>query len=146
MKVTGKITGFKELRAALAELPRATERSVVRKVLKRRAEPIADMARSLAPVDTGALRDSIAVTTKLSRRHRKALKEGKKDTNVHIGASSKAHLQEFGTREHAPQPFMRPAWDAHKGGLVDEIRADMWVEIQKAVNRKAKRDAKLAGV
>lgn len=140
MKVTAKITGFTELRATLAQLPRAVETGVVRRVLKRRAEPIADMARTLAPVDTGELKASIAVTTKLSRRHRRQRK--KSDTNVHIAAAPLAHLQEYGTRHHAPQPFMRPAWDAHKGNLVGDISVDMWAEIKKTVERRAKIAAK----
>ena len=66
--------------------------------------------------------------------------------NAKLVADGVYRLMEFGTRHQAPQPFMRPAWDAHKGRLVDDIGADMWVEIQKAVKRKAARDAKLAGV
>lgn len=142
MKVTGKVSGLAELRAALSGLPRATARGIVRRVLIRRATPMAATARALVPVDTGALQSSIAVTTKLSRRHRRRLRKAKSDTNVHVGASGKAHLQEFGTRHHAPQPFMRPAFDAHKGTLVDQIRADMWVEIKRVVlKRAAKRTA-----
>lgn len=144
MKVTAKLSGFKELQDTLAQLPRSTARGVVRRVLISRAKPIADTARALAPVDTGFLRASITVTTKLSKRHRSRIKDGKKDVNVHIATSRKAHLQEYGTRHNPPQPFMRPAWDAHKGSLTGDISKDMWAEIKKVLQRRAKRAAKLA--
>jgi HK97 gp10 family phage protein len=67
-----------------------------------------------------------------------------------------AHLMEFGTGERfhksgksvgaidPPRPYLRPAWDAHKGGLVDGIGEDLWAEIRKSAARKAKRLAKKA--
>lgn len=59
---------------------------------------VAETAKSLAPVDTGALRDSIAQTS-----------EG-----VVVGAPY-AVFVEYGTSESPAQPFVRPAIDeAHE--------------------------------
>ena len=68
MKV--RIEGLSELKAALRALPDATAKNVVRRVLSKRGEPIAERARQLVPVDKGELKASIAVSTKLTRRQR----------------------------------------------------------------------------
>lgn len=46
-----------------------------------------------------------------------------------------AHLQEFGTSNHAPHPFMRPAWDAEKDNALRIIRQELGNEIIAAARR-----------
>src|SRR5688572_2776800 len=117
--------------------------------------PVADTARALAPDDpeTGGydLRNSIAVSTKLSARQRKAkrraIKSGdaeKSFAEIYAGAGPlpQAHLQEFGTVNHPPQPFLRPAWDQHKGGVLETIKRDLGGMIIAAAKRVAARRAK----
>lgn len=142
-----KIEGLKEVQAALRELPDATAKNVMRRVLKKAGEPIANRARELAPEADGHLKKSIGVSTKLSksqrRKHRKADKD---DVEVFVGAGPhpQAVFQEFGTSEHPAQPFLRPAWDQGKRVALDGIKADMWTEIRKAAERLAKKAAKAA--
>jgi HK97 gp10 family phage protein len=143
MKVT--VTGLDEIMAALRELPNATAKNVMRRVLIKRAEPVAEDARRLVPVDEGHLKESIHVSTRLTRRqkarHRKVHRD---DVEVFVGPGNDpaAHLQEFGSSHHDAQPFMRPAWDANKRGVLDGVADDMWREIEKAVARQAKKAAK----
>lgn len=68
MAVTIKIEGLKELDAALGALPKATGKNVLRRVLKRAGEPIAEAARRKVPAEksTGNLKRSITVSTKLA--------------------------------------------------------------------------------
>ncbi len=56
-----------------------------------------------------------------------------------------AHLQEFGTVHHGPQPFMRPAWDEKKGEALEIIKRTLGDEIMKTAKRIAARAAKKAG-
>lgn len=147
MSVKVKITGLRQIERALADLPKATAKNVVRRVLKTRAQPIADRAAQLAPLDDGALRDSIAVSTKLSKAQRGKHKKrtpGTVEVFVGAGPHPQAHLQEFGTVHHPPQPFMRPAWDSGKEKVLEGIKGDLWAEIEKAVGRLAKKAAKAA--
>lgn len=152
MRVTVRVDGLREIDAALKELPKAAGKTAMRRVLKKRAEPIAEMMRSLAPDDpeTGGkdLRNSIGVSTRLSprqrRQHRKIDDRAGVEMFIGAGPLPQAHLQEFGTAHHAPQPFARPAWDAHKGALLKGIGADMWLEIQRATERLRRRAARLA--
>lgn len=70
--------------------------------LTKTASDIVETARALAPVDTGALRDSISasVTGALG------------DTAVEIGPTvSYGPEVEYGTSDTSPQPFMRPAFE-----------------------------------
>jgi HK97 gp10 family phage protein len=132
------------LKDALEELPKATGKNVMRRILKRRAQPIADDAEALAPVRTGQLKRSIIVGTRLSRRQRRAAKETKSYVEIYVGPGPlpQAHMDEFGTSQQKPQPFLRPAWDAHKGSLLNNLRDDLWAEIEKAAERLARKAAK----
>jgi HK97 gp10 family phage protein len=143
-----RIEGLSELKAALRELPDATAKNVIRRILKKRGEPIADHARRLAPVEHGELRDSIMVGTKLSRRQRSQhRKDGADDVEMFIGAGPhpQAHMQEFGTSKDPRQPFLRPAWDAGRYALFEGIKDDLWAEIEKAAARLARKAAKVGG-
>lgn len=146
MKTTVKLSGFKEMDAELARLKPATGKGAMRRALKTAAQPMADLAQSMAPVgDTHTLAPSISVSTKLSKRqaklHRKTVKNDKASVEMFVGAGplSSAHTQEFGTVNHPPQPFMRPAWDQDHMALLDRLKDALWAEITKAMKRAAKR-------
>jgi HK97 gp10 family phage protein len=143
-----RIDGLRELEAALKELPKATGKGVLRRVLKDRAEPIAADARSKVRVDQGTLRDSIGVSTKLSRRqrgqHKKIGSKAAVEMFVGAGALTQAITEEFGTVDMSPHSFMRPAWDSNKSAILDGIADDLWAELRKAAARRAKKAARLA--
>lgn len=146
-----KVEGLRELEQALRDLPQATGKAVLRRVLKQIAQPIADHAKRLAPRDTGALQASITVSSKLSRRqrsvHRKMFKDDRASVEMFVGAGAlpQATLREFGGDDHPAQPFMRPAWDANKSRALDTVKASLWDEIQKAAARLAKKAMRAAG-
>lgn len=145
-----RVSGLRELDAALGQLTKATAKGVLRRIGLKALQPFADDMRSQAPDDpkTGGndLRSSIGVGTKLSRRqarlNRKA--ESKSFVEVYAGAGPlpQAHLQEFGTVHHPPQPFARPAWEANKRGVLETIKSDLGAEIEKTAKRVAARKAK----
>ncbi len=142
MKMTVKVEGLREIAETLRRLPKAVSEEVQLAVLTKRAEPIAETARQLAPVDHGDLQGSITVSPELTKTQRaKHRKDGPDDVEVFIGpgAFPQAHLQEFGTVNHPPQPFMRPAWDQHKGELLEGLAEDLWQEIEKAVGARGAR-------
>lgn len=154
MKTTVQTEGFAELDKTLAEMPKATAKNVMRRTLRKVAQPMADTMKAKAPDDpeTGGndLRSSIGVGTQLSKRqrglHRKMFKDDKASVEVFVGAGPvpHAHLQEFGTINHGPQPYGRPAWDQHKGELIPAIGKEMWAEIEAAAKRQARKAARLA--
>lgn len=143
-RVKVHVEGLKELEQALKGLPKANAKAVLRRTMKEAGEPVAKTARSLAPEHIGYLRESIDVSTKLSRRQRKVhKKQSPVEMFIGPGPDPAAHLQEFGTGPgHHAQAFMRPAWDQHKNEVLDTIANRTWLEIEKTAARLAKKAAK----
>jgi HK97 gp10 family phage protein len=148
MAKTVRIDGLKETQDALRQLPDATARNVMRRVLKKNAEPFVTTAQAEAPVLTGNLRQRIRSGTGLSRRAKRAhRKVHRDDVELHIGPAPihpKAVAAEFGTFKERAQPYMRPAWDSNRMSVVENIGSDLWSEINKTAQRLARRSARAA--
>jgi len=145
-----RVEGLKELDEALGKLPRATGKNVLRRIAIRSLAPVLSAAKDFVPVDEGHLKDSLKITTRLSRRQRsinaREVAEGKASVQLYAGASAlpHAHLVEFGTVNMPPQPFLRPAWDANKEDVLQLIKDELGEEITKAAARVARKTARLA--
>jgi HK97 gp10 family phage protein len=138
-----KVEGLRELDKALMTMKQSTARGVVRRVLLKAAQPIADDMAQRAPRDTGYLGDHIDTGIRLSRRQSK-ISPKRSDVEVFAGASRviQATLQEFGTSDAPPHPFARPAWDAGKMQALDDVKTGLATEIEKTAARAAKRALK----
>lgn len=150
MALTVKIEGLRELDRALAELPKATGKNVLRRVLKTRSEPIASHMQDLVPYDEGVTFESIGhgPIGRLSKRqramHRKWGSSAAVEYFIGPGPTIGAITQEFGTDDNPAQPFARPAWDAGKMPMLNGIKEDLWTEIQKSAARLARKKARAA--
>lgn len=157
--VNVKLLGYQGLIRAFEELPKATGKNVLRRVLIKRGQPIAAHASAIAPDDPATPGKSIrfiagTVLTKRQRGlHRKAFKDDRASVEVFVGqdvppggkASDPAGVQqEFGNINHGPQPSLRPAWDAGKAAVFDGITDDIGREIAKAAKRLAAKSARAA--
>lgn len=149
------LSGFAELEKELDNLSKAAGKGALRRALMKAAKPTVEIAKSLAPVDSGKLRDSIIVGAKLDGRqakmHRRMFKDDRASIELFIGPSyllggggRHGHLLEFGTVKMAPQPFMRPAWDQDQKAMLARLKDDLWAEIQRAVVRAERKAARLA--
>lgn len=138
-----RVEGLKELDRALKELPRATAKNVVTRVMLKAAQPIADDMAARAPRDTEYLADHIDTGVRLSRRQRSVSRK-ESDVEVYAGATrvDQAIFQEFGTFDQPAQPFARPAWESGKHGALEDVKAGLAVEIDKAAKRLAKKAAR----
>lgn len=148
-----KIEGLKELDEALKDLSRVTAGNAVKRALARAAAPILATAKALVPVDTGKLRDSLVISAKLSKRQTRIQRRidakgrseggGKSTKTIYVGAGAlpHAHLQEFGTVRHGPQPFLRPAWEQNKMTALNGLKAALWIEISKSAERARRKNA-----
>lgn len=147
--ISFEVEGLREVEEALDELDKlSTRRSVGRRALVNAARPTAEIMRSLAPDDPLTagedLEESIGVGTRLSDRqrrlHRRSPDRTKVEAFVGAGPLPQAHLQEFGTVHHPPQPFARVAWDMDKMNVLRRIGEGMWAEIKNAVERVRRRN------
>ena len=155
MTVQMKLEGFKELDRELEKLSKAAGKGVLRRALKKAAEPMADIMRSSSPVETGALKGSIDVSVKLAPRqaglHRKMFRDSRAAVEMFVGPSYNlgaggrhGHLLEFGTYKMSPRPFARPAWDQDKQNVIERLKKDIWAEIEKATARAERKAARQA--
>lgn len=159
-KQTVKVEGLSDLQKALADLPKATSRNVVKRALIKAITPMEMQAESLAPVLTGELRRTISISTKLSRRQKamhqaefggkpvKTAEGFRSDPKTEVfmfmgpSGSAKSIVQEFGSRDQSPHPYMRPAWDSGAMNALQSIKDSLWAEIKKAADRLARKTAK----
>lgn len=147
MTVRMKVEGLKGVDRALEDLPAATAKNVARRVLKKAAQPLIRSAKSRAPVAHGDLKNSIGVSSRLTRSQRRFRNRKKDVVELYVGPSADpaSHLQEFGSSIHSAQPYMRPAWDTNKRGMLDIVEAEIWQEVAKAAKRAARKRARQQG-
>jgi HK97 gp10 family phage protein len=148
------VEGVEETLAALREFPRATGRATLRRALVKAANPVAVVARSLAPDDPSTpapdLKSSIDVATQLTRRHRGAQQN---EVEVYVGPTKQAGravlnyaaIQEFGSYKQTARPFMRPAWERMKGIVYKILAKELTIEFEKAARRVDKKYIKAFG-
>lgn len=153
---TFRVEGLRELDRALGELPKATARNTLQRALTKAAQPIAEAARAKAPVLTGETRQEIGIGTRLTKRqkalHRRMTRgAGKAFAEVFVGATGgpdgavpQSTQREFGTDGAPPHPYMRPAWDGNKMGVLNRIRTELASEIEKTAQRAARKAARRA--
>ncbi|MBO9437334.1 hypothetical protein J7354_01545 [Sulfitobacter sp. R18_2] len=152
MTVNLKVSGFRQIEKALAQLPRGTSKGVARRAMKKELKPVLDMAEAFWPGSGDAFRITSAI--KSSQRADSYAERGPSVTNMFVGSfEPQAHLLEFGTGPRYqksgkyvgsinPTPMLQPAWDANKHKMLEGLGARLWDEIEKTVARRAKRAAK----
>lgn len=144
---TVKVEGLRELEQALNDLPKATARNTLVRVLKKGAVKVEQAWQPLVPVLSGHYRHSIisGPKSKLTRsQKREAKRDGKFFAEYFVGTSDPAGMQlEFGNVNMAAQPSGRPAWNSTQTGVLADIGKDLKIEIEKSAARLARKAAKL---
>lgn len=162
-----KIEGFKELEKQLDNLSKAAGKGALRRSLYRAAQPLAELASSMAPERSGKLKRSIVVGAKLNGRqtqlHRRMFRDDRSSIELFVGPSyllgdsgRHGHLLEFGTAPFinkgkfagsqnpgiTAQPFMRPAWDQDQRAMLERLRTELWKRVSAAIVRAERRAAR----
>lgn len=145
MKATFDVSGFEDIEADLAAIPKAMSDTVIRRAMVAELQPIADAANGLWP---GSNDEAFGVSRNLKGRR---VPRGGPIT-MYVGSTSEAphaHLLEWGTepRYHksgkyvgavAPTPILTPSWDAQKEDLLMRIAARLREEFDAALQRRAR--------
>jgi HK97 gp10 family phage protein len=143
-KTTFRIEGLAALDDALSELPKATARNVLKRVLIEQGKPIRDDGERNAPKLKGGLKRSYTIGTKLSRTQKT---QNKKESMVEVyigpGPSAKSIQTEFGNAHQAAHPHLRPAFDGNVHRVLNGIRDSLAAEIEKARERLARKAARI---
>ncbi len=127
-----KLEGVKELDRVLASLPKAAGKQQLKAFLRKAAKPVVKDARARAPKDSGAMAKSIKARTMTRTRVPAAISIGP-DQEHWYGL-----FQERGTAYKAAQPFLRPAWDAHKKSIAANFAKDLWYVLERMAQRLLK--------
>lgn len=151
MKFNVDLSGFRELERALAEdLPRATAKNALRRTAHNSMKRIEDRAKQLAPADDGKLRDSITTKNAKAKRQAGSVRfERSSGVEVLTGPTGRQEggygaFQEFGTVNMPANPYMRPSVDAEGQNVIDDVRDELTVQIDKAKARIARKAARAA--
>lgn len=139
-----KIQGLERLRRKLQKMPERIEEQI-RLVMEKSANEIVAMAKSLVPVDSGALRDSIGWTWGDAPKGAITIAKGKKGDlaiTIYAGTRDKglgaadafyARWVEFGTQKMTAQPYFYPSYRTNK----KRVRGRITRAINKAVKEVA---------
>ena len=125
MKMTIKVTGTDEIVRKIRAMGKALTRQTLIPIIADNVEPIADNMRSLARRRTGAMAESVTVSTKLSP-HQAAIVEPIAPIEIYVGPGPlpQAIQEEFGNLREPPHPFIRPPFDSGVKSAVDGIAHD----------------------
>lgn len=136
-----RLSGFKELDAALGEMKKATERRVLRKAAVEALQPFVEEAKRLVPVDEGTLRDSITAGSAITKNARRADRgDPPEGVRVYAGTANRNGVpREFGSHRSAAEPFMRPAWESKSGEVLDRAMTSLGEQVDKAAKRAARK-------
>lgn len=152
VKITTDIAGIKELDRALKQLPDFMQTKVLEDAMKKAAGPVIKAARAKAPRGrTGNLRKSIVAGTRLRPSQQagapgRRRKDPRRQAVIYVGTSwpkgAHGHLVEFGTVHSRPKPFLRPAWEGHRGEVLKSIELELSRSLRKAASRLASQAAR----
>ena len=137
---TAEITGGPALAKALMALGSARDiQRVVTRAEKAAMAPVAAAAKRNAPRASGGMADSIDVRSVSSGM---AKRMGAQFRPTAVGPDRDhfhALFAEFGTKHHAAQPFLRPAWDENKAQVLVDHQTARAREIEKRARRLSKK-------
>lgn len=125
LAVNVEALGSREVVEALKRQSKKTQKATIRRALRAGAKTLAERARELAPVDSGALRRSIKVRArKRSRRYIGSL--------VLIGVDledGRGTFTEFGTDRLRQTRFVRRAVEERRDQVLNEVSAQILREL-----------------
>lgn len=135
-----KISGFDETVRNLRQLPQEVAGKVLNAALRTAAIPMAATAAYTAPrSDTPTRAGHMADAIKL-RKFTDQASTNDLEANYWIGPDRShfyASFSEWGTRNEAARPFMRPAFDRDGQALIDRLGKELGSGVERAAKRLA---------
>lgn len=130
------VAGLNELLTRLRDAKGNQEaKNALRTGLRAGAKRILSAVKAYAPVDTGALEESLKVRAiKRSRKNKDSVGVTigtRASDNLFVGETFYAGMQEWGTVKMPPNPFMRPGFDASKDDAISDMRIKIGSEVER---------------
>ena len=168
-KITFEFKGFKELEQVFSEIQDDFGEKDQKKILvsgvRQAMKPVLAMARMRAPVDTGALSQSLRIEArkpsskdKRSRYYnpgqvamalvttapgnvlakKKWLNKKSGTKEVGIQSDARANVQEFGSYKMAAHPYMRSSLESQSQAVTDNLGNNLGLALQKYKAKNSK--------
>ena len=140
-----KIEGLKQLDAALGELKAGAAKAVLRRVGREALQPFDASWRAKAPHLSWDLEQSGSVGSALYQSRggaKRPVRESAVEVFAGPGPHPQAIQQEFGNRNHPPQPYARPAWEETKNQALQIVADQLGGEIKKSAKRARRKAQK----
>lgn len=144
-----RVSGLRELDAALNELDLDIRKRAARKAAKDALEPVKQQIERNAPVDTGGLRASVRwSSTTAQGRLKKLGKNAFMVTSINVGFPTRNNVRggyqalqvEFGANGKAARPFIRPAIQGKEKAVFMRFRRTLRESINKFAMTQSRRN------
>lgn len=142
--VSLKVSGLDAINKQLLELKAETAAKVLAAACRKAFQPVLWVARGLVPVDSGALRDSLKISTSKADEGDMivsvGITVGKKQGGKpgELAPSTRWHFIELGTARIPASPYLRPALDQNADGVVAILKEELVQGIERAIKRASK--------
>lgn len=140
MKVTARVSGFKELDAVLKELPQTMQKQVLAgavaagaRVIRREVKAATPVGQDPSPASQkyGRAKDNVRIAR--LRRIRRAVA----GYRVSMGRAFWMTWYEFGSSHQPARPFFRPAFERASSEAIKAMRENMAKGLERAAKRLA---------
>lgn len=125
-----RLLGDEELTRNLKRLDHEIQKKIAKRALREGAKPMLETAKSLVPVRTGRLRDSLKIKSYTASRGGYITADVKPGKREELGISKDdkhyyPSVLEFGDKRRGiqPKPYLRPAFDANKSRSLSIVKA-----------------------
>lgn len=142
MKVTAKVSGFKELDAVLKELPRTMQKQVLGNAVAAGARAIRKEVKGAIPVGqdpSPASKKYGSAKSNVRFFRLRRLRRAVAGYRVSMGKAFWMTFYEFGTSRQPARPFFRPAFERASGEAIKAMRDRLAVGLEKAAKQLAGR-------
>jgi hypothetical protein len=151
--ITFEMKGVAECIKILKELKNSVTRYDVEKAAEIALEPVLQSAQSNLRTVVRERTGKLAKSLRLKRMNPKLRRTYYYFAGMVVTADDrKAHLVEYGTGsrrrkrrgatgEVKARPFLRPAYDAHRGRIMDRAAKELGLRLQKKINRAVRQNA-----
>lgn len=140
MNVNFKLEGMETLQEQLLALGAETGVKALADAARIAFMPVLAAAKSMVPVETGALRDALRLTLKKPKGGDLVIVVGlriaaTKGIGKEADPARRWHFIEFGTAHRAAHPYLRPALEQNAEAVLEELKTQIARSIQRALDR-----------
>lgn len=148
------VKGLETIKAQLAELDAELQPKVMRAATRAAFKRVLDAAKGKVPVDSGELREALALgtaktkggglavgivvlaTSTRAKQARLAAAAFGEAQSAALPPARRWHFVELGTARQPPKPFLRPAADEEAQGVVQALSEEVAKKVKRALKKK----------